>query len=251
MLKYSSKLRRSGWIGLLPALLLGLGVLLSGASAHAEEPYSVETVSAKASAYFPEAVVNQLDPQGFRLVTSSNGLKTTVCEVWWAKAVTAQDKPAMAGLRYGTFQTGAFVGVLHFPAEADPEVREDFHDQKLRPGYFTMRYAPQPQELGEKDSPMRDFVILSPISVDRTPDRVLAMDELLRISKIASRTKDPAVMSLAAADGSHGPGPSVRVDDAGTCIVESVLRTQSEAGTKKDVGVAIVLVTPKQDNDAS
>jgi hypothetical protein len=210
---------------------------------------------AKASAYLPSSVADGLDPSGFRLYTMTNGLKSTVCELWWAKTVSSSQAPKNGNLHYGSLQVGAFVGVLHFPAEASEDYREDFHDQKLRPGYYTMRYAPQPKDPDQKSSPEADFLVLSPVSVDRDPSRVLDMGELVRLSKIATRTGSPAVVSLA--DGSSGGGaqrvqlPSVSTNDSGLCILRSEVRVAGEKGGSRNMPVAVVLVTPKQDNGAS
>src|SRR5215831_3746296 len=92
---------------MLPGLLTGLLFALAAAPARAQEPFSIEPIVAKASAYLPAAVVNALDPQGSRLFTFVNGLKTSVCEIWWAKAVVTQDNPAGSGkLLYGNLKAG-------------------------------------------------------------------------------------------------------------------------------------------------
>ena len=96
MSQRNQPLVRWGW-------LLGLALACSALPAEGQEPFAIEPVVAKASAYLPKSVVDGLDPEGLRLVTDVNGLKTTVCEVWWAKTVAGQENsPASRGILYGS-----------------------------------------------------------------------------------------------------------------------------------------------------
>src|SRR5277367_3194378 len=109
------------------------------------EPFSIEPVAAHSSASFPQKIVDALDPQGSLLFTYSHGLKIGVCEIFWVKTAAAQDSPAGSSkTSYNALKPGALLGVIHFLDEANEDYREDFHDQKLRPGYYTMRYAALP-----------------------------------------------------------------------------------------------------------
>jgi hypothetical protein len=220
--------------------------------AGAVEPYSIEPVTVQVSAYLPASVVQGLDPQGSRLVTTLNGLKTTMSEVWWARSVPTQDSPSKSsGLLYGNLKVGGLVGVIHFLADVDPDFREDFRDQKLRPGYYTMRYAPEPEDKEHKEvSPYRDFLVLSPVSVDREPDKVLGMDELLKWSRLATRSRHPAVLSLVPAGQGYKNVPVLQTDDAGTCTMHVRLHSQGEkSGPSLDL--AIILITPRNENGES
>ncbi len=238
---------------LLPGLLLGLAFAVIASPARAQEPYATETVTAKASAYLPPSLVDGLDPQGLRLTTSVNGLKSTLCELWWAKTVVTHEGASGSGILYGNLKVGELVGVIHYVPESSEDVREDFRDQKLRSGYYTMRYAQMPEDKAHKDvNPYRDFVLLSPVSVDRDPALVPSMDELLRLSRFASRTRHPAIMSLVPADSDRRDSPALRTDDAGTCILQVKLHTQPEkGGSPQDLAFAIILVTPIKENGES
>jgi hypothetical protein len=237
---------RWGW-------LLGLALACSVLSAQGQEPFAIEPVVAKASAYLPKSVVDGLDPEGLRLVTDINGLKTTVCEVWWAKTVAGQENsPATRGILYGSIKGGALVGVIHFLPESSEDYREDFRDQKLRPGYFTMRYGQMPDDPKHKDvNPYRDFLLLSPVSVDREPAQILSTDNLLRFSRLASRTTHPAIVSLVPVNEGYKASPVVRTDDAGTCILQSKLHLSRDGKSLQDLALAVILVTPVKDNSGS
>jgi hypothetical protein len=239
---------------LLYRLFLGMAIVFTAMPSRGQEPYSIEPVTAKASAYLPQTLVNGLDPQGSRLTTYDNGLKATVSEIWWAKSVATQETAAGSrGILYGNLKVGTLVGVIHFFAESSEDYREDFRDQKLRPGYYTMRYAQMPEDSQHKGvSPYRDFVLLTPVSVDRDPDRVLSAEELVRLSRFASRTKHPAVMSLVPVDAEHKDFPGLRSDDAGTCIMQVKLHAKAEKDKPpQELGFAIILVTPIRETGGS
>ena len=233
----------------LPALFLVL-TFFSVMPVQGEEPYAIESFAAKASAQLPAEIVNAVEPQGSRLTTFVNGLKITVCELWWAKSVATQNNSPAHGILYGGLRVGALVGVIHYLAESNEDYREDFLDQRLRPGYYTMRYAQMPEDREHKNvSPYRDFVLLSPVSVDRNPDRVLAVDEMLRWSRLASRSRHPAILSLMPVDTGHKNFPAVITDDAGSCILQAKLHlSQEKPGPPQDLGFAIILVTPLKEN---
>ena len=233
--------------------LLGLALACSALPAQGQEPFAIEPVVAKASAYLPKSVVDGLDPEGLRLVTDINGLKTTVCEVWWAKTVAGQENsPAKGGILYGGIKGGALVGVIHFLPESSEDYREDFRDQKLRPGFFTMRYGQMPDDPKHKDvNPYRDFLLLSPVSVDREPAQILSVDNLLRFSRLASRTTHPAIVSLVPVNEGYKASPVVRTDDAGTCILQSKLHLSRDGKSVQDLAFAVILVTPVKDNSGS
>jgi hypothetical protein len=231
------------FIGLL--LLLGLAATINAISAWGveTEPFSIEPVAAHPSASFPQETVDHLDPQGSLLFTYSNGLKMGVCEFFWAKTAVAQDGPPGSGQAfYRTLKPGAFLGVIHFLADASEDYREDFHDQKLGPGYYTMRYAAMP------DSDTVDFVLLSPLGMDRDLSRVLPIEELLRLSRKASHTKEPAVMSLVPVDLRGHDFPDVKTDGEGTWTLQVKLHLKpGKSGSTQELALAIVVITPKKE----
>src|SRR5580693_1075533 len=216
-------------------LLLGLAAAINAISAWGveTEPLSIEPVAPHASVSSPQETVDNLDPRGSLLFTYSNGLKIRICEVFGGKTAVAQDRPPVSGdAFYRTLKPGALLGVIHFGvihflAEAREECREDFHDQKLRPSYDTMRYAAMP------DSDTVDFVLLSPLSMDRDPSRVLPIEELIRLSRSACHTKQPAVMGLVPIDLRGDDFPDLK----------------TESGSTQELALAIVVITPKKQEE--
>jgi len=211
-------------------LLLGLAAAINAISAWGveTEPLSIEPVAPHASTSSPQETVDNLDPRGSLLFTYSNGLKIRICEVFGGKTAVAQDRPPVSGdAFYRTLKPGALLGVIHFLAEAREDCREDFHDQKLRPSYDTMRYAAMP------DSDTVDFVLLSPLSMDRDPSRVLPIEELIRLSRSACHTKQPAVMGLVPIDLRGDDFPDLK----------------TESGSTQELALAIVVITPKKQEE--
>jgi hypothetical protein len=234
--------------GVFTALFLAL-IFVAALPAWAVEPYSIEPVElntkdAHGHATIDQALADKLGPQGWRLWTESNGLKVTVCEVFWVKAANVQARLPGGKSFYDDLEPGSLVGVIHFLPETDEDYREDFHDQKLKPGYYTMRYAPRP-----KGDPS-EVLLLSPASSDGKAERVLSQDELERRSRLASGSREPAVLSLVSPELSKEEAPILRMDDQGTCIFQVKLQTSS--GASREATLAVILVTPRKgEGDAS
>lgn len=184
-----------------------------------------------------------------------NGLDTDIVEVWWRNGIPANSNGAAASdLLYGRVQPGSLLGVVRFPAESTDDFREDFRDQKLRPGFYTMRYAPMPKDAEHKNvTPYRDFVVLSPVNLDRDYTRTLPMDELLSRSRIASRTRHPAVLSLVPVNRIYKSFPGIVADDSGRCVLQVKLQLDNAAadGKGSELPLAIILVTPQSNEGGS
>jgi hypothetical protein len=135
--------------------------------------------------------------------------------------------------------------VIRFLPEASEDYREDFHDQKLKAGYYTMRYA----VLSGEDA--RDFLVLSPVNADRDPDRVLANEQLIGQSKLASHTGQPAILSLVNTEISSKDYPSLRMDESGTCILQDKLHAKSTAAAAGEVVLAVIVANPISEEDGS
>jgi hypothetical protein len=234
--------------------VLLLVMVCVSAPAWAQEPFTMETPPADSLKSLPPALRDLLDPQGSSLVTMVNGVKITAMTVWWKKSVPTLAKPVSGpDIIYGSFQVGALVGVLNFPPESTADFREDSRDQKLQPGFYTMRYARMPSDASHKDvSPYRDFVLLSPVNLDTDYARILSLDELMKLSDRASRTKHPAVISLVPVNEAYKARPGIVSDDTGRCTLQVKLHGKTAGGKmKSDVQVAIVLITPERESGGS
>ena len=230
-----------------------LGAILP-ASARVAEPYSFEPVQLQTSPQLPKPIAAGLESQGSVIYTYENGVRMNVCEIFWAKALAEQDDPARGSskLIYGNLKPGAFVGVIHFMKGADQEYRKDFKEQKLKPGYYTMRYAVLPVGITDPSTEPGDFLVLSPAALDHDIARILPQSELLRLSRVASRTKQPAVMGLMEVTAARKTFPDVITDYAGTCVIQIKLHVKTtKGGTAPDLALALVVLTPLVEGEGS
>jgi hypothetical protein len=234
--------RRGVFAGLFLALLC-----IGAMPAWGVEPYSIEPAQLNPKDHLPGALADKVDQRGWRLSTEVDGLKVSICEVYWVKAASVQERRpgSKSPSHYGDLEPGTLVGVIRFLPEASEDFREDFHDQKLEPGYYSMRYAPQSK------GDLSEVLLLSPASADRAAERVLSPDELERRSKLASGTPEPALLSLVPPESSKEKAPSVRMDDEGTCIFQVNLPVKSGAGSRHQAALAVILVTPRKEAGGS
>ena len=132
-----------------------LAATLWAMSAWAAEPYLIDSVALPASPAIAQSLRAALNPQGFLLYTYTNGLREPICEIFLVKAVSGQaaktvseqasaSDSAPPTMHYGNLSPGSLIGVIHLLREATEDYYVDSHDQKLKPGYYTMRYAVLP-----------------------------------------------------------------------------------------------------------
>jgi len=222
-----------------------LGIACSG-PAFAQEPVTIEATSARTFSQLPEQWKAVLDSHGSQLVTSVNGLSVTVVEIWWSKAVPGMEKaPVLPQVNYSRLKPGAVVGLLYFPAESPEYFREDSRDQKLKPGFYTLRYAQLSADPSDdQPSPYRDFVLLSPLDADQKPDQALPSERLIQLSRRASRSQSPAAISLVPPNPAYKHLPFVIDDDSGQCILQANIHVAADGKHVQEIPLAIVLITP-------
>jgi hypothetical protein len=242
--KVSDKsLKRAAW----SLLLLTVALSCWSTPAVAIEPYSMKPAVLQRSADLPQTIADSLDPKGVHVFTYDNGQETPICDFFWAKTVAAQESPAKPSkLLYGSLKEGAMVGVIRFLPESKDDYREDFHDQKLNAGYYTMRYDAMRE--GDKN----DFILLSPVKADSDPERVLTSDQLRSLSRQASGTDEPAVLSLVAVGKASKDFPDVVMADDGSCVLQVKLHLKPLKGdSAKELAFAIIVATPIEEDGGS
>jgi hypothetical protein len=235
--------------------IVWLSIMLASvkpAGARVPEPYSLESVQLQPSAKLPKTLAAGVDASGSLIYTFENGIRMNVCEIFWAKALAEQEIGAGSSkLIYGNLKPGSFVGIIHFMPEADQEYRKDFKEQKLKAGYYTMRYGALPVGSGDS-AQLGDFLILVPAALDRDFARTLPRNEILRLSHVASRTKEPAVMSLMEVTAARKAFPDVITDYAGTCVLQVKLHLKPRKnGAATDMALALVVLTPLGEGEGS
>ena len=225
-------------LGLTLAALLTLGSAL----ALADQTYSMESIKPPTSAHVSQTIADAIQSSGTRVIGDSDGAKTTICEIFWARSIYRQDRPPDARqLLYANLKPGTFMGVVHFLV-TERYVRE-YRSQMIKPGYYTMRYAALPESTNGNEL---DLVLLSSLSVDRNPSQVPPIDELVRRSRLVSRTKRPMMMSLVEVDTDQ-KFPSLITDDEGTCVLQVQLPVavskSKVSGTPQKMPIALIVVT--------
>jgi len=228
-------------------------MVFAAARLAAQEPFTTRQIAMPATD-LPPKLAAFLRPSGVRVTTFVNGLETTVADVFWANSISVRDTGAHApGLLYPNLTIGQLIGVIRYPAGGNEEYREDFRDQKLRPGYYTMRYARIPVDKKHHNvAAYRDFILLNPMQADRSPEAILNSEDLVRLSRIATRTKHPAVLSMVPSDSTQSESGVLRPDDSGRWILQINLRAHSvHRSIQEQLSVAWILVTPVKENGGS
>ena len=234
--------------GLRAVLLLAVSLPALSPLARAQAEFTLQPSPALASFNIAAALSDRLQAQGSRLMRSASGHYDPICDVWWVKSVPAKTPATRAsGVLHEELQTGTLVGLLHFISKD----AEDFRDQKLKPGFYIMRYAQVPpgnEEAGS--SQYQDFVLLSPIGADSQVTETLPFDQMVRLSAAATSTGHPALMSLVPANPAYKRLPAVVADDLGNCALQVSLHEDSAAGAR-DVELALLLLTPPKEEGGS
>ncbi len=167
-------------------VFLAIG-LFSSPIAFAQE-YKVEKIEepAPADELAPE-IAALLQPTGMKFV---KGESRTVCEIWICKEWPLKGDKVGGEIIY-PLQPGQLIGVIRYPRKAN-----DFRDQDIEKGIYTLRYGQQPVDGAHVGtSPTRDFLLILPAARDRSP-ATLEYKPLVAASKEATGATHPAILSL-------------------------------------------------------
>lgn len=151
------------------------------------------------SAELAPAISQALEQQGTKIV-GSNG--AVFCEVWFRTTLPSGPKSSEESVTLPTVPHGTLVGAIRFPAQG-----ADRRGQPIKPGVYTLRYSLQPlngDHLGV--SPQRDFLVLVPAGDDKDLNAAPNFDALMAMSRKASGTPHPAVLSMWGAGASDPAG---------------------------------------------
>jgi hypothetical protein len=179
----------------------------------------------------PAALGAALLPQGNQVTDASGAV---FCEVWLGKAVPAKSgASSSADVMYGNLDVGTLVGAIHFP-----KAGADFRGQAIKPGYYTLRYALLPQDGNHMGvNPTRDFLLMSPAALDTNLNQLVALNDLMNLSRKASGSNHPAVLTMSATSG-DAKTASLTQDDQG----HSVLQANAKTAGGQDLPLAFVVV---------
>ncbi|MGH9834768.1 MAG: hypothetical protein ACRD9Y_17255 [Blastocatellia bacterium] len=184
-----------------------------------DKNYKVEAIGELKEAKVAEAVRGALEAKGLRII---NDKGKTVCEIWFRKEIPAGKEEVM-GASFGRIAEGTFAGVINFPSNTS-----DFRGQGVKAGWYTLRYALILQDgnhLGV--SPARDFFLLCPAADDKDPNAALKMEELLKLSRVASGSGHPSPWFFAPATSEEKELPKIVRNENHHVILETKLATNS------------------------
>jgi hypothetical protein len=146
------------------------------------------------------AVTSTLQKDGIKVLDG----KKVWCEMWFRSTAPSGPKSSEEAVSLPTIPQGSYLGIIRFPERG--AVRRG---QTIKPGVYTLRYGNYPQNGDHQGvEPQRDFLVLSPVAEDKDTTKNLAFDALVELSRKASGTPHPAVMSMWRVESDFKPGIS-------------------------------------------
>lgn len=172
------------------ALMIGVGVLAG--------QYKAEPAGAPPPELAP-AVVQALAGQGTKIVGPDGQV---LAEIWFCSAAPSGAKSSEPNVTLTTIPHGALLGAIRYSRQG-----QDRRGQGIKPGVYTLRFSFFPEDGAHQGvAPQRDFLILSPAAADTDPAANLDYETLMKLSRKASGTPHPAVLSVWKAETDFKPG---------------------------------------------
>src|SRR5713101_5726219 len=145
------------------------------------------------------AIAQALQQQGTKILDAGGKV---YCEIWLRTSMPSGAKSSEESVTLPTIPHGTLLGAIRFSGPG-----ADRRGQTIKPGVYTLRYSLQPlngDHLGV--SPQRDFLVLAPAADDKDVSATPDFDKLMSMSRKASGTPHPAVLSMWAAGASDAAG---------------------------------------------
>jgi hypothetical protein len=159
--------------------------------------HTAESAGAPPSGIDP-AVAAVLQKEGVRI---KDGAKT-VMELWFVNTAPKGPATTEANVSLTNVPHGSLIGVLRFTDKGS-----DRRGQPIKPGVYTLRLSFFPPDGNHQGvSEQRDFLLLSPAATDKDPKATPNYDALVEMSRKATGTAHPAVLSLWKADAANFKG---------------------------------------------
>src|SRR5258708_10457023 len=149
----------------------------------------------------PASVSAMLQKDGVKVAAGSG---TAFCEVWFRSTAPSGPKSSEEGVTVPTIPRGAVLGALRFRGRGAAR-----RGQNIKPGVYTLRYSLQPVNGDHQGvAPQRDFLVMIPAADDTDANATPSFDDLMKMSRKASGTPHPAVLSMSAS--SNGKFPELK-----------------------------------------
>src|SRR5262245_12740316 len=144
----------------------------------------------------PGSISATLQKDGAKVAGSGS-----VCEIWFVSTTPSGPKSTEEAVSLPTIPQGALLGVLRFPGRGS-----DRRGQTIKTGVYTLRYSLQPINGDHQGvAPQRDFLVMVPIADDTKPDAIANIEDLMKLSRKASGTPHPAILSMSSSSNSTFP----------------------------------------------
>lgn len=205
------------------SLLAFVALSLPGAA----QAGKVETLGPLTDGTVPAPLRGVLDTKGYRILIGGSA----AAELWFRKDLAAGAPSQTTDVIYDRLAESNLVGVVHFP-----QASTDYRGQGVAAGFYALRYELIPSDgnhLGA--APSRDFLLMIPADADPGADKTLKFEELVALSRQASRTKHPAPLSLVQPEGESAP--AVSKDDQDHYIFSAAIKLAS--GEQMPIAVVI------------
>jgi len=172
-----------------------LFVLIMAASA-AFSQYKVEPAGPPPSE-LPAAISAKLQKDGLKVTKGG----APYLDVWLCSAAPSGPKNTEDGVTLPTIPQGALVGAVRFPV-----LGGERRGQPIKPGLYTLRYSLHPVNGDHQGvATQRDFFLLSPAAGDTNAAATPNFEELVAMSRKASGTPHPAVLSVSSSSNTTFP----------------------------------------------
>ena len=147
----------------------------------------------------PESPFTSLvEAKSVRVLDAGTG--KVFCELWLRNAAPADGKSTESNVTLPEISQGTFLGLISFPATA-----ADRRGQQVKAGLYTLRYTNFPISGDHQGvAPQRDFVLLTKVGDDTDPAATPKFDALVGMSRKASGSNHPLVLSIWKGDGPAG-----------------------------------------------
>jgi hypothetical protein len=146
----------------------------------------------------PAAISGMLQKDGAKIV-GPNG--SAFCEIWFRSTAPSGPKSTEDAVALQTIPMGALVGALRWPAAGS-----DRRGQTIKPGLYTLRYSQHPVNGDHQGvAPQRDFFLMVPAAEDTNPTSTPGFNDVVAMSRKASGTPHPAVLSASSSSNTKFP----------------------------------------------
>src|SRR5712692_2722223 len=143
------------------------------------------------------AIAQALEKNGAKI--TNNG--APYCEIWFRTQKPTGPKTSEENVTLPNIPQGALLAVLRFDGSGS-----DRRGQTVKAGVYTLRYGIMPINGDHQGAaPQRDFLLLTPAADDKDPNTTPNFEALVAMSRKASGTPHPAVLSFWKADA-NTPG---------------------------------------------